>query len=155
MRLRSRGVISAILLTAFFVIFLPSFFKRTYTELRMPLTIPAKPLLPSSNQFTSGLSKTNQAIKDSFKLPLGSEQAWVLQVADFKSSSDANLMLQSLWNKGFKAYTRQVVTTMAGPITRVFVGPEIKSEQIKALEVRLNKEMQLKPTITAFDPLLL
>lgn len=156
MRLRSRGVISAIILTAFLVIFLPSFFKRTYTRLRMPLTIPTKPLLPSSNQFSPGLSKTNQAIKDSFKLPLGSGQAWILQVADFKSSSDANLMLKSLWNKGFKAYARQVVTTMSGPpITRVFVGPEIKSEQIKALEVRLNKEMQLKPKVTAFDPLLL
>ncbi|MES2142523.1 MAG: SPOR domain-containing protein [Pseudomonadota bacterium] len=151
MPLRSRTLISVIILSAFLVI-LVSLFKRAHTEWK-PLTVPNKPLFPS-DQFSLELGSSNHPIKNAFKLPLAPTHAWVLQVADFKENSDANSLLQSLQKNGFKAYSRQV-RVMAGPITRVFVGPEIKSEQIKLLETRLNKEMQLKSTVTAFDPLLL
>lgn len=79
-----------------------------------------------------------------------------MQVADFKLQENvaANALMQSLRQKGFKTYMRQVIIS-TGPVIRVFVGPEIKSVTIKTLADRLNKETQLKPLMTAFDPLLL
>lgn len=110
------------------------------------LTMPHWPFTPTPAQFNPG---SKHAL-------ISPAHAWVLQVADFKlnESSAANALMQSLSQKGFKSYTRQVVLSTE-PVIRVFVGPEIKSAQIKILAERLTKEMQLKSTIITFDPLLL
>ncbi|MDQ8038921.1 MAG: SPOR domain-containing protein [Rickettsiella sp.] len=152
-QLRSPGTITIIVLLALLVIFVPHFFKNVQTELK-PLMIPNQPFLPSSDQINSVLNNTSLSFKNSFRFPIGLAQAWVLQISDFKENSAANVLVQTLRKKGFKSYTRHIMTT-TGPMFRVFVGPEIKSEQIKALATQLNKTMQLKSTISAFDPLLL
>ena len=118
--------------------------------------MPNRPSAPSPDQFNPGLSNTSQSFKNPFTLTLVPGTAWVLQVADFKANSDARLLIHHLREKGFKAYTRQITLSTGLVGTRVFVGPEIKLEQLKNIAVRLNKEMQLKSTMeTAFDPLLL
>lgn len=110
------------------------------------LTMPHWPFSPTQEQFNPG---SNQAF-------ISPAQAWVLQVADFKLKENlaANALMQSLRQKGFKAYRRQVILS-TGPVIRIFVGPGIKSADMKILAERLNKETQLKPMMTAFDPLLL
>ncbi len=146
-------IIAIIVLGALLIIFLPLFFSQVSTELNF--SMPNRPL-SLSPQFNSGLSTLSQSsIKKPLTLPLSPGVAWVIQVADFKKYADANVLVQRLRQKGFKAYTRQVM--MSGiAITRVFVGPEIKSDQIKNLVAQLNKVIQLKsPVVTAFDPLLL
>lgn len=144
--------VGTVILTAVLIICLPVFFSDVpATEIKY-LAIPHRPSVPSPYQFNSELSDTSYPFKNLIKLPLSPGTAWVLQVADFKQSLDANLLIQSLRQKGFRAYTRQIMLPR-GLVTRVFVGPEIKSEQIKILETRLSKEMQLKSVVAAFDPL--
>ena len=144
-QLRNSRVIAAVVVTALLIIAIPLLFKKTSVPFRS-LTMPHRPFSPTQEQFNPG---SNQAF-------ISPAQAWVLQVADFKltESLAANTLMQSLRQKGFKTYMRQVILS-TGPVIRVFVGPEIKSAKIKTLAALLNKETQLKPTITAFDPLLL
>lgn len=153
MQLRSQAV-TIVITMAFLIIFIPTLFKREPKQLNKPLTIPYSPFPLTPDQLSLGLSNTDQSFKNLFKLPPGPAQAWVLQVADFKENSSAYAQVQSLRNKGFKAYMCQVIAA-TGTITRVFVGPEIKYEQIKKLEIQLNKAMQFKSNAVAFDPLLL
>ena len=60
----------------------------------------------------------------------------------------------SLQLKGFKAYSRQF-NSLTQVLTRVFVGPEIKPEQMKSVAERLNTEMHLDTKVVPFDPLLI
>ena len=145
-------IVGIVVLVALLIIFVPHFSKGVPTELK-PLTIPNLPSSPSPDQFSPGLSDTSQSLSNPFKLPLAPAKAWVLQLADFKESSGSNSLTQALRQKGFKAYTRQIMLP-TGQVTRVFVGPETNADKIKLLATRLNKEMQLKPTVAAFDPLL-
>jgi cell division septation protein DedD len=144
-QLRSSKFIVAIVMTAVLIIFIALFFKKAPAEFKT-LTMPHWPFSPTPEQFSPG---SNQAF-------ISPAHAWVLQVADFKlkESLAANTLVQSLRQKGFKTYTHQVILA-TGPVIRVFVGPEIKSEQIKTLADLLHKETSLKPMMTAFDPLLL
>lgn len=144
-QLRNSRVIAAVVVTALLIIAIPLLFKKTSVPFRS-LTMPHRPFSPTQEQFNPG---SNQAF-------ISPAQAWVLQVADFKltESLAANTLMQSLRQKGFKTYRRQVILS-TGPAIRVFVGPEVKSAKIKILADLLNKETQLKPMITAFDPLLL
>ncbi|MES2997814.1 MAG: SPOR domain-containing protein [Pseudomonadota bacterium] len=153
--LRSKGVIAAIVLIALLIIFVPLFFMEARSEPKL-LTIPNLPFTPSPDQFSPGLNNTDQRPQNPFTLPLSPAKAWVLQVADFKESGTANAhaLIQTLREKGFKAYTRQIMLP-TGRITRVFVGPEMRSDTLKMLETQLTKEMSLKSTVTSFDPLLL
>jgi len=143
-QLRNSRVIAAVVVTAVLIISIPLFFKKMPVEFRS-LTMPHWPSPPTQEQFNPG---SNQAF-------ISPAQAWVLQVADFKLQENlaANALMQSLRQKGFKTYMRQVILS-TGPALRIFVGPEIKSEKLKTLADQLNKEMQLKPMMTAFDPLL-
>ncbi|WP_218814887.1 SPOR domain-containing protein [Rickettsiella endosymbiont of Dermanyssus gallinae] len=143
-QLRNSRVIAAVVMTAVLIIAIPLLFKKMPAEFRS-LTMPHWPFSPTQEQFNPG---SNQAF-------ISPAEAWVLQVADFKLKENvaANALMQSLRQKGSKTYMRQVILS-TGPVLRVFVGPEIKPAKLKSLGELLSKETQLKPMMTAFDPLL-
>lgn len=152
-QLRSGKVIGSIVLVSLLVILIPDLFKQLPPK-QQSLAIPNLPASPDSVQFNLGLSTTYHALENPFKLPTTPAQAWALQLADFNKTLEANTLVHSLRQKGYKAYARQVKTPQ-GWVTRVFVGPEIKREQIKRVAEQLNKDMQINPIVTSFDPLLL
>lgn len=150
------GMIGILVFMSLLIIFIPHFFLNPPTTEFKSLTIPNKPASPSVELLATGLTNSHP----SFKLPLPPAQAWLLQVADFKKASQALSLVQTLRQKGYKAYTRQIILPTglmlhSDQVTRVFIGPELKLTQIKALATRLNKEMQLNAKVIDFDPLLL
>jgi cell division septation protein DedD len=150
-QLRSK-VVCGIVLIALLVIFVPLFLKGAHAQLTLH-AMPNLPSVPSSDHFGLELHDTHP-LKNSFTLPLAPAKAWVLQLADVKESSVAKALIQTLRQKGFKAYARQMILP-SGLATRVFVGPEISMDDIKMLKIQLTKKMSLKSTIIIFDPLLL
>ena len=72
---------------------------------------------------------------------------------DIKDPVEAENLVQTLRRKGFNAYSRPY-KSLLGVLTRVFVGPEIKPEQMKHVAEQLNTELHLTTQIVAFDPLL-
>jgi len=151
--LRSK-VVGGIVLMALLIIFVPTFFKETQSTFHL-LSIPNVPLTPSSDHFSAELNNTNPVLNNPFKLLLSPAQAWVLQLADFKENLSAQRFIKTLRTNGFKAYARQISLPTGGNVTRVFVGPEIKSDNIKMLATQLRDKWSLQSTVTVFNPLLL
>lgn len=65
--------------------------------------------------------------------------AWTLQVGAFQDKANAEQLISKLRQKGYKAYS-DVFAEEA--LVRVYVGPEIKREDIEALQTTLQKELK-------------
>lgn len=75
----------------------------------------------------------NQAVTDAKGLPY----AWELQVGAFSARANAIALQNDLRKKGYKAYVR----ADRDSLVRVFVGPEIKREDIDRLKNKLQKQL--------------
>lgn len=144
-KLRDGRFIATVVVIAVLSICISIFFKKTLVAFSV-LKIPHWPVSPP-------VGKPHPSIN---QILLSGADAWVLQVADFKLQENlaANALTQSLRQKGYKAYMRQV-NLPTGSVIQVFVGPEIKLSKIKTLANLLKKETQLNPQIIAFNPLIL
>lgn len=64
--------------------------------------------------------------------------AWTLQIGAFQDGANAQKLVDELRSKGFQAYSDY----FAGEkLTRVYVGPELKQENIQALQRQLQQEL--------------
>lgn len=64
--------------------------------------------------------------------------AWVLQLGAFTERSAANAHRDELRSRNYKAFTDEFA---AQGLVRVYVGPELQHEKIKALQEKLSKEL--------------
>lgn len=64
--------------------------------------------------------------------------AWVIQLGAFNERASANAYRDSLRKKGYKAFADEL--SHQG-LVRVYVGPEIKRENIESLQKQLQKEL--------------
>jgi len=151
---RRNSVVGGIVLVALFVIFVPLFFKETSVPLKF-FTMPNLPPTPSPNYFSLAFSNTEQVLRHPFEMPLLPAKAWVLQLVDLPKDQTAKALVETLRQKGFKAYMVSQDALAGKPVTRVFVGPELSTDNINKLKMQLQKDMSLQSTITVFDPLLL
>ncbi|MDD7805317.1 MAG: SPOR domain-containing protein, partial [Endozoicomonas sp. (ex Botrylloides leachii)] len=82
--------------------------------------------------------------------PSGSLKAWTLQLATFSEESNAIKLQNALRSKGHTAYIRKTVRTNGRALFRVFVGPEVRTEELDTLKARLEKEMGLSGMVVRF-----
>ncbi|MDD7804547.1 MAG: SPOR domain-containing protein [Endozoicomonas sp. (ex Botrylloides leachii)] len=82
--------------------------------------------------------------------PSGSLKAWTLQLATFSEESNAIKLQNALRSKGHTAYIRKTVRSNGRALFRVFVGPEVRTEELDTLKARLEKEMGLSGMVVRF-----
>lgn len=73
------------------------------------------------------------------------EGVWTIQLASFKDSKNARDLVENLQNQGYNAYVEKITSSVVGdtgPVTRVYVGPEVKKD--RALKIMNTLKDQLK-----------
>lgn len=140
-----------IVIAALLVIFTPLWIKNYRTENLLSFTIPGLPVAPTAALLP--LTSTKPSMKSLLNFPLTPAKAWVVELPDIKDPAEAENLVQTLRRKGFNAYSHPY-KSLLGVLTRVFVGPEIKPEQMKQVVEQLNTELHLTTQVVAFDPLL-
>lgn len=143
--------ITIIVIAALLVIFVPLWMKDYHADNLLSFTIPTLPIAPTAALLP--LTSTKPSMKSLLNFPLAPAKAWVIELPDIKDPAEAENLVQTLRRKGFNAYSRQY-KSLLGVLTRVFVGPEIKPEQMKQVAERLNAELHLTTQVVPFDPLL-
>ncbi len=78
-------------------------------------------------------------------------EAWSVQLATFSKRENATNLSLRLQKAGYQAYVREVGTTK-GPMTRVFVGPELVATEAKKLREKLQSEFKLDGIVVQFQP---
>ncbi|MFT5575498.1 MAG: DedD protein [Bermanella sp.] len=82
----------------------------------------------------------------------GVANAWVIQVASFSSSANAETLKQRLQSQGYKAYVRAAPTASGAMLQRVFVGPELKETTALQIKAEIESSFKLKALIHKFEP---
>ncbi|WP_330925212.1 SPOR domain-containing protein [Candidatus Sororendozoicomonas aggregata] len=82
----------------------------------------------------------------------GHLKAWSLQVASFLQKKNAAVLRQKLLSKGYNAYTRKQVREKRSPLYRVYVGPQARTDELKAAQADLEKTMGLAGIIVRYQP---
>ncbi|MFZ0219565.1 MAG: SPOR domain-containing protein [Candidatus Aquirickettsiella sp.] len=147
------SLIITIVIAALLVIFVPLCIKdhRSDSFSLLSFTIPSLPVAPSASLLS--MTSTTPKMKNLLSFPLTPAKAWVVELPDIKDPAEAENLVQTLRRKGFNAYSRQY-KSLLGVLTRVFVGPEIKPEQMHQVAKKLNTELHLTTQLVPFDPLL-
>jgi cell division septation protein DedD len=152
LQFKRRSFIIIIVVAALLVIVVPLWLKHYRADTLQSFTIPSLPVPPTAELLPMTSNKQN--LQGLLNFPVTAATAWVIELPDVKDPVEAENLVQSLRLKGFNAYSRQY-KSLLGVLTRVFVGPEIKPEQMKRVVEQLNNEMHLETKVVAFDPLLI
>jgi len=155
---RRSSFIAITVALALLIIFVPLFVKDYRADTLQSFIIPNLPAQPSPELLPMTPSQHRMHgmhhMQSLLSFPLAPAKAWVIELPDFKNPAEANALVLSLRLKGFKAYSRQF-NSLTQVLTRVFIGPEVKPEQMKLIAERLNTEMHLDTKVVPFDPLLI
>ncbi len=81
----------------------------------------------------------------------GVPEAWVLQVASFKSAERAQELRDKLIAEGYTAFT-QLVQADQGAMTRLFVGPKLDKGRLLEEQATIEEKFQLSTFILKFKP---
>lgn len=77
-------------------------------------------------------------------------EGWVVQVASFASSENADALVAELKGKGLPAYVEQVHNPGSAGTFRVRVGPQISEEAARAVAKDVAKLTELAPIVIRF-----
>jgi cell division septation protein DedD len=141
----SLGITVILLLLAVLIAFYTFFLRKVPTAWHQQC-IPSPPPVPSIVRFQA-VTPMNE------KSRLLKENAWVLAVQTVKTAQEAQRLVLALQQKGFRAYSRPL-SNQEGAEWRVFVGPELNLEVIKALAQQLQSNHKLSMQIVPFNPLI-
>ena len=76
-------------------------------------------------------------------------QAWVIQLGSFGNKANANAIEKKLNDAGFTTFSRQIQST-SGPLTKVYVGPELDKKVLQRSLARVNQVANVKGLVTSF-----
>lgn len=71
-------------------------------------------------------------------------KAWVIQLASFSQTDNADKLVAQLRQKGYESYSRTRVLTNGAKISQVFVGPLIQRSAVDVLQKELAVQFNLK-----------
>lgn len=139
------GIKVILVLIAILIAFYTVFLRRAPTAWHQQ-RIPSLPPAPSVARFQAitPMNEKTSSLK---------ENGWVLVVQTVKTAQDAQRLVLTLQQKGFRAYARPL-SKSEGQVWRVFVGPELNLEVIKALAQQLQHSQALSTQIVPFNPLI-
>ena len=131
----------------------PEFNKYTVPEATRPANIepvPAAKIAPATVAPAEPATAPAAADKPG-QDPRGLPESWVLQVASFSKAANAKELTEALQKQGYKAFSREIVTT-EGRATRVYIGPKFTKEAFRKDKPRIDKAFNVKSIIMPFEP---
>lgn len=75
---------------------------------------------------------------------------WVVQLGSFRHDKNVKQLLSKLESAGYRAFSRPIQTS-SGPLTKVFVGPDLKKDNLEKALPHLQDLTGLKGKITTFS----
>ena len=82
----------------------------------------------------------------------GHLKAWTLQLATFADKNNARKLVQKLKSEGYSAYQKQFINPQGKSLYRVYVGPEVRPDELQQLRQVIDKSMGLEGIIVRFVP---
>lgn len=112
-------------------------------------SLPQKPKQPAQDQLPS--KHELHALKS--LPPLADEatepQAWILDIGTYQAS-EAQSLVQKLQSEGFLAYIKE--DRPPNKQQHVYVGPELKREDLQVVRAKLVQQYALQPKLRSFQP---
>ena len=107
--------------------------------------VAAPPPENSKTNLTASLENQTQRLQADPQESAG----WVIQLGSFRHQKNVRELFDILEKAGYRTFSRPVETP-SGMLTKVFVGPEIDQEKLKAALPHLNEITKLKGRLTPF-----
>lgn len=101
---------------------------------------------PSTAMLTKEDIKENEILAIPSDLVTG-KNAWIIQLATFKSQENATKLVDKLKKDGLPAYTKQFENSKGATYTIVLVGPKIHKEEVSSLQQQLQTKYRLNGII--------
>lgn len=77
------------------------------------------------------------------------DAGWVIQLGSFRHQKNVRQLLTKLENAGYRAFSRPIKTS-SGPLTKVFVGPDLDKAKLESALPHLKSVTGLKGRVTEF-----
>ena len=77
------------------------------------------------------------------------DAGWVVQLGSFRHGKNVEQLLDKLEKAGYRAFSRPI-ETRSGPLTKVFVGPDVSKSKLEKALPHLKDVTGLKGKVTAF-----
>ncbi|AJP44375.1 dedD protein [Alteromonas australica] len=71
------------------------------------------------------------------------DAGWVIQLGSFRHEKNVKGLLNKLEKAGYRAFSRRIQTS-SGPLTKVFVGPDLEKQKLEAALPHLKELTDLK-----------
>jgi len=81
--------------------------------------------------------------------PAQSGAGWVIQLGSFRHEKNVRLLLDKLEKAGYRAFSRPI-QTQSGPLTKVFVGPDVQRSKLDDALPHLKELTGLNGKVTRF-----
>ncbi|MFC3094928.1 SPOR domain-containing protein [Alteromonas sediminis] len=106
---------------------------------------------PSSDENTipSAQDLANQTVIEKPD-PSLSGAGWVIQLGSFRHEKNVRLLLDKLEKAGYRAFSRPI-QTQSGPLTKVFVGPDVQRSKLEDSLPHLKSLTGLNGKVTRFS----
>lgn len=83
------------------------------------------------------------------KPPVSAAKAWVIQVASLRNAASAKTLRDKLQKRGYKAYIREV-TSSAGMVSRVFIGPKLNKDAALSIKAKVDSAFKVNSLVLVF-----
>ncbi len=103
---------------------------------------------PQKNNDTSDDSLASQTIVDGPSVD-ADDAGWVIQLGSFRHQKNVRQLLAKLESAGYRAFSRPIKTS-SGPLTKVFVGPDLDKAKLESALPHLKSVTGLKGRVTEF-----
>ena len=78
------------------------------------------------------------------------DAGWVVQLGSFRHQKNVKQLLTKLENAGYRAFSSPI-QTRSGPLTKVFVGPDLDRAKLESALPHLKEVTGLKGKVTTFN----
>ena len=82
----------------------------------------------------------------------GDLKAWSLQLATFANKNNARNLERQLKSKRYSAFQKKIATENGKVFYRVYIGPEVRPDELQQKKVAIKKEMGFEGIIVRFTP---
>ena len=123
-----------------------------------PVDEPGSPVESVPEASSDSTAQVNNSPNDDLarqtvvEAPEESEQnnSWVIQLGSFRHQKNVKQLLDKLENAGYRAFSRPIETS-SGPLTKVFVGPNLNKRELDGALSHLQELTGLRGKVTRFS----
>ena len=122
------------------------------SEESVPLPEDSAPLPEESVPVVAKDDAAKRAVPGAGVDDKGHLKAWTLQLGTFANKNNARKLEQKLKSEGYDAYQKKSVNSRGKSLYRVYIGPEVSSDELQKLRLVIQKAMGLEGVVVRFVP---